>query len=273
MMQNETDAQGGDKGEKNKDVILETTADAIALAKTLTRTARFGALASLDPATGWPLATRVGVSTDIDGTPVILISRLAAHTGALLADPRCSLLIGVTGKGDPLAHPRVSITCEAREVARDTEENARLDRRYVSHQLKAKLYAGLGDFRYFRLEVKSASLNGGFGRAYALTAADILSLHSGNDVVAAAEQSAVEHMNDDHGAAVGFYARHFAKAPEGNWRLVGIDAEGMELVDGDETRRVTFDAPLTSAEDLHKTLVRMAGEARRALGQPLGQAK
>ncbi len=67
--------------------ILETTEQAIRLAKTLLRTARSGALATLEPGTGWPIATRVGVSTDSDGAPVILISRLAAHTGALLADP------------------------------------------------------------------------------------------------------------------------------------------------------------------------------------------
>src|SRR5690606_10542616 len=68
--------------EKPKDTILATTADAIRLAKTLMRTARYGAIATLDPETGWPTATRVGVSTDFDGAPIVLISRLAAHTKA-----------------------------------------------------------------------------------------------------------------------------------------------------------------------------------------------
>jgi putative heme iron utilization protein len=160
--------------EKKKDVILETTADAVRLAKTLIRAARSGSIATIEPETGWPMATRVGLSTDFDGVPIILISRLAAHTGALLADPRCSLLIGYPGKGDPLAHPRVSIACEAREVARDSDEHKRLDARYLAHQAKAQLYSGLGDFRYFRLEPKSASLNAGFGRAYALNREDII---------------------------------------------------------------------------------------------------
>ena len=71
-----------------KDVIRPTDAEAIRLARTLMRTARFGALAVLEPQTGWPMASRVGVATDLDGSPVILVSLLAAHTKAILAAPR-----------------------------------------------------------------------------------------------------------------------------------------------------------------------------------------
>ena len=154
-------------------VIRETTAEAIEQAKALIRSAGHATIATLEPGTGWPLATRVGLGTDADGTPVILISRLAAHTTALLADARCSLLVGEPGKGDPLAHPRLSLACLAREVARDSEAHARIAARYLAQQPKAALYAGLGDFRFFRLEPQRASLNAGFGKAYALTAADI----------------------------------------------------------------------------------------------------
>ena len=63
--------------------------------------------------TGAPLASRVGVATDIDGAPLILVSMLSAHTPAILADPRCSLLVGEPGKGDPLAHPRLTLICRA----------------------------------------------------------------------------------------------------------------------------------------------------------------
>ena len=61
----------------------DQTDEAIRLAKTLIRTARYGTLATIDNKTGAPNATRVGVGTDIDGAPIILISRLAAHTPAL----------------------------------------------------------------------------------------------------------------------------------------------------------------------------------------------
>ena len=108
---------------EKKDVIRETDATAVRLAKTLLRTARFGAIAVIEPGTGAPHASRVGVATDLDGSPLTLISGLSAHTGALLADPRCSLMVGEPGKGDALAHPRLSLNLGLRyDVSSVTRE-------------------------------------------------------------------------------------------------------------------------------------------------------
>lgn len=251
--------------EKPKEVLRPTDGEAIRLAKTLLREARFAALATLDPQTGAPAASRVAVATDIDGAPIILVSALSAHTGALVADPRCSLLVGEPGKGDPLAHPRMSVACLAVELQRGTQDQARAERRYLGRQPKAKLYAGFADFSFFRLEPQAASLNGGFGKAYALAAADLLSASPANSALAAAEQSAVAHMNADHRDAVAIYARAFARAPDGDWTLTGIDSEGMDLVCGEDARRIFFPEPLASASDMRSVLVRMAAEGRRLL--------
>ncbi len=247
------------------DVLRDVDEGAIRLARTLLRTARHAVIATLDPASGDPIATRVGFSTDHDGTPIILVSALAAHTPALLADPRCSLLVGELGKGDPLAHPRMTISAKAREIERGSPEYARIERRYLSHLPKSKLYASLGDFRFFRLEPDNAKLNGGFGRAYQLAASEWLSLNPANEELAAAEQSAIDHMNKDHAEAIALYARFYAKAADGNWRMTGIDADGFDLANGDDVLRIFFAEPLTSAKDMHMTLVRMAGEARAGL--------
>jgi putative heme iron utilization protein len=120
----------------------------------------------------------------------------------------------------------------------------------------------LGDFRFVRLEPLSASLNGGFGKAFAMTAADLLS--NADPALAAAEASAIEHMNDDHSEAIDLYARHFAKAPSGKWVLTGIDAEGIDIADGDDIRRIFFEKPITVPQDMHMILVQMARAARVA---------
>jgi putative heme iron utilization protein len=67
-----------------------------------------GALATLDPASGAPLAGRVTLATAIAGRPVFLISQLSGHSGALEADPHASLLVGREGRGDPLARTHAS---------------------------------------------------------------------------------------------------------------------------------------------------------------------
>ena len=255
--------------EPKKSVIQETDAEAIRLGKTLVRTARHGAIAVLDPQTGGPLASRVGVATDLDGTPIVLVSLLSAHTRAIVADPRCSLLLGDPGKGDPLAHPRITLVCRANRLDKGSPELARAERRYLNRNPKAKLYARLGDFSFFRLEIEGASLNGGFGKAYALNREDLITEGPATDSLAASEQGAIDHMNADHLDAISVYARYYAKASGDGWVLSGLDAEGMDLASGDEVRRVFYPAPLTSAGDLRKVLVEMAKSGRAADAQQL----
>ncbi|MBY8917554.1 HugZ family protein [Nitratireductor sp. L1-7-SE] len=251
--------------EKQKDVILETDADAIRLAKTLLRTARFGALATIDPEDGAPFATRVATATDLDGTPLILVSGLSAHTKGLDTDPRCSLMIGEPGKGDPLAHPRLSIKAVASRLERGSEVHERVRRRYLARHPKAKLYVDFPDFIILRLELQGALLNGGFARAYRLTGNDLLTGSAAVEGLAEAEAGAIAHMNSDHADAVENYARHFARAPAGKWRLTGIDPEGLDLALGDEMLRIFFAAPLSDATQMRPTLVAMAKEARAGL--------
>lgn len=159
------------KDDKPK-VLRDTDDQARQQARELVVTARFAAIAVIDPETGYPNSSRVLTATDGESLPVILVSRLAAHTRALLANPRCSLLFGEPGKGDPLAWPRISLQCDASPVAADDPERPHLRARFLRRHPKAALYADFPDFLFLRLRPVSASLNGGFGRAYALTGAD-----------------------------------------------------------------------------------------------------
>jgi len=250
--------------DRKKDVLRPTDAEAIRLAKTLVRGARFGSLAFIEPKTGAPSVNRVGVATDLDGAPLILVSMLSAHTPAILADPRCSLLVGVTGKGDPLAHPRITLACRAVRLERGETDRIRAERRYLNRNPKAKLYVGLGDFSIFRLEPERASLNAGFGKAYLIERTDLLVAGPVSEELAASEQPALDHMTSDHLDAIAIYARHFAKASGDGWTATGFDADGMDLASGDKNCRVFFPEPLKTAADLRPALVQMAKAGRAA---------
>ena len=247
-----------------KDVLRPTDAEAVALARKLLRTARHGAIAVLEPESGAPVASRVAVATNYDGAPIILVSALSAHTTGLVADPRCSLLLGEPSKGDPLAHPRISVACTATRLAPDDERRTVIESRFLNRHPKARLYAGFGDFSYFRLEPVSSSLNGGFGKAYVLKADELL-LGAPNKELEAIEPSAVEHMNADHADAVNILARAFGGVGSGDWRLTGIDAEGFDLIGNDTGLRILFPKPLTNAGDLRSVLADMTAEARGRL--------
>ncbi|WP_366863832.1 DUF2470 domain-containing protein [uncultured Roseibium sp.] len=245
-----------------KSVIRPTDDQARRLAKELIRTARFGALAVLEAETRHPLASRVAVATDLDGAPVILTSTLSGHTAAILENPSCSLLLGEPGKGDPLAHPRISLFCEAVKISRGSSDHERLRNRYLSRHPKAELYVDFGDFSFFRLELSRASLNGGFGKAFELEKEDLLATVSSPGDWSSMEAGAVAHMNADHRDAVKLYAQNLLKAGEANWRLACLDPEGVDLVAGDRVERLWFADPLEDPSELRPALVALALQAR-----------
>ena len=244
--------------------------DPKAVAKELLRTTRAGTLATIDRNTGHPFASLVNVATDIDGAPLILVSRLATHTANLEVDPRASLLLAAGGKGDPLAHPRLTMLGAFVAIARDTPDEARLRRRFLARHPKSELYAGFADFSFWRLAAVSAHLNGGFARAADLKAGDVLTDISGAEDLIAAEADAIAHMNADHADAVQLYATKLGNAHDpkedgasgGAWRLTGLDPEGLDLARGDVTLRLTFPERVTNAQQLRKVVVEMAAKAR-----------
>jgi heme iron utilization protein len=231
--------------------------DAVGIAKELLRRIRAGALATIDRPGGFPFASLVTVATDFDGSPLLLMSRLSAHTRNLEQDGRASILLAQGGKGDPLAHPRLTAIGEAAPT-----EDEHVRHRFLARHPKAQLYAGFGDFSFWRLTIAAAHLNGGFARAMDLTAEQVRTDLSGAEALLAAEASAVEHMNADHREALALYATKLAGAPKGDWRATGVDPDGIDLAAGDRTVRVPFGRRVTGPGPLRQVLKEMANRAR-----------
>ena len=242
--------------------------DGVGLAKALLRATRAGALATLDREAGFPLATLVTVATDLDGAPLLLLSRLSAHTLNLEADPRASILLSQGGKGDPLAHPRLSVIGEATRT-----EDPRIRTRFLTRHPKAKLYAGFADFSFWRLSPRSAHLNGGFARAMALSALQLQTQVPDPEAWTEIEPGAVAHMNADHREALALYATRLAGAAAADWQATGLDPEGIDLAAGDLTARVPFPAPLERAGALRTALKALADAARAKPGLGVGRER
>ncbi|MBV6657546.1 MAG: HugZ family protein [Devosiaceae bacterium] len=244
---------------ENKSVLQEVDDEARNQAKALVRTARHGALAHLHKASGTPHVSRVGVATAPDGAPTILISQLSPHYEGLMGQPRCSLLLGEPGKGDPLAHPRITVMAQARRVT-DEAERQMMRGRYLARHPKAALYVDFADFAFWVLAPTGAALNGGYGKAYTLEADDLRSPVAGG--LAEIEPGAVAHMNADHKDALDLYAGQALADPGTGWSAVSLDAEGLDLMRNEQLVRVRFPKPLTTAEALRGTLAAMAKSIR-----------
>lgn len=232
--------------------------DATGLAKSLLRSVRVGALATIELETGTPFASLVTVATDLDGSPLLLVSRLSAHTRHLDAEPRASLLLAATGKGDPLAHPRLTVTGRI-----TIEADPRARRRFLARHSKAALYADFPDFSFRRMTISGAHLNGGFARAAQLRPDEVLTDLAGAEALLDAEESAVAHMNADHEDALRLYATRLLGQAEADWRATGIDPDGLDLGAGDLTARLAFDQRVTEPGALRRCLVALAARARQ----------
>ena len=226
-------------------------------AKKLMREARSGALATLMPGTGDPYCSLVNVASGFDGTPILLISRLAIHTKNIAADSRVSLMLDERKEGDPLQGARVMLMGRA-AVTTDAHDR----RRYLARQPEAEMFAGFGDFAFYRVEISAAHLVAGFGRIVDLKPQDILVDGAGAEELLAAEEGARAHMNEDHADACRLYATRLYGAPDGDWRCAGFDPEGMELQNERIALRVPFPQRVNGAGPLRAMLVNMAERAR-----------
>ena len=242
---------------EKRDLLRQTDEAARQQARILLRGARFGSLAVIDPQSGEPLASRVLLAVDIDGSALTLVSRLSGHTRGLEAGGTASLLVGEPGKGDPLAHPRMSVQCHVEKVGREGPDRARIKERFIRRHPKAELYVDFADFDFFRLKPSRASLNGGFGRAYALTGEDLAIDSPAIAEIALAEARVIAHMNADHADAVRTYAGMSGYPERRRWIMCGLDAAGFDIQSGDRLVRIEFDHTLRNAAEIRSILIQM----------------
>ena len=229
-------------------------AAAVADAKRLMRLARLGALATLDPETGAPLTTLVGVASDFDGAPLFLMSTLSRHTRHLMNDPRGSLLLTEQSeRGDPLNHPRITLSGL---IERTDAKSART--RYLQRNPKARLYADFTDFSFFLLAIGAVHFNGGFGRADPLQPADILSPRDGEAALTEAEPRLIEAVNAAGDNAVARLAGHMSSGRQ-VWRAIGLDSEGLDLSAGSRAARLQFARPARDEAGWKARLAEAAG--------------
>ena len=231
------------------------------LAKSLLRRSRQGALATLMAGTGDPYCSLVNVASAPDGAPILLISRLAVHTKNLLADSRVSLMLDERAPGDPLEGARIMLSGRAEEA--DGAGRDVLRQRYLNAHPSAETFVDFKDFSFFRINPTATHLVAGFGRIVDLKPEQFLTDVSDAAELIAAEQGAVEHMNEDHRDTMKLYATRLLGAETADWRCTGCDPDGMDMqADGARTLRLEFPARVTSAGELRKTLVKLAEAAR-----------
>jgi putative heme iron utilization protein len=230
--------------------------------RSLLRRCRQGSLATLMPGSGDPYCSLVNVASHYDGSPILLISRLAVHTKNLLADNRVSLLPDERSEGDPLQGSRVMLAGRAEQAEGDAV--AQMRQRYLNAHPEAEAFVKFKDFLFFGIRPSGAHLVAGFGRIVDLAPEQFLTDTSDAGALLAAEQGAIEHMNADHRDAMDLYATKLLGAASAEWRCTGCDPDGIDLQAGASTLRLEFPQRISTPAALRQALKDLAGQARAA---------
>lgn len=234
--------------------------DAGQLARSLLRRSRQGALATLMLGTGDPYCSLVNVATHPDGSPILLISRLAVHTRNIRSDSRVSLMLDERAEGDPLEGSRIMLAGRAEEA--DGSNREMLRRRYLNAHPSANGFVDFKDFSFYRIRPSGLHLVAGFGRIVDLNPEQFLTDISDAGALLNAEQDAIDHINTDHREATNLYATRLLGADAADWRCTGCDPDGLDLQAGSKNLRLVFPHRVTGPADLRKILVELAKQAR-----------
>lgn len=204
-----------------------------------------------------PYVSLVTTATDIDGSPLLLLSKLADHTRNLDRDERLSLLFEDTEiYANPQQGPRVTVIGTARRCDEDPALE-RIRRRFLARHPGAALYAGFADFSFFKVVLERFHWVGGFGRAVWLN--DDLSCRAEAAAdFAAAESDLIGRINRDHREVLMHAANSLTGKRAKHWNAVSLDPDGIDVKCAQRVYRLGFPKSLISSGELIPTLSNLA---------------
>ena len=216
-------------------------------ARSLMLSASFGVLStvSVDLA-GYPFGSVTPYCMDRMCRPIIYISPIAQHTRNIVADSRVSLTVMERTESDDVqSKGRVTCIANAVEVPdgdRDAQE------RYFRYFPSARQYQDTHAFEFFRLELVRVRFIGGFGQIFWMEPEEF---GMANPFSSVEETKIIQHMNQDHSDVV-------SRTGGGVSQMVGIDAEGFDLLRGGRKARIAFAAPVKNLEEARRALIDLA---------------
>ena len=158
------------------DPIRKTDDEAYNLTRGLLEDTKYASLGVNDISSGFPIVSRVSACFSKATGLFFAGSDLSLHSKCLLADEKCSLMLGEPGKGDGLAYARITFLGHVCRMQNEHERRNEYREVFLQKHPKAELYIDFLDFGFYPIVLERAYLNGGFGKAYHLDKQDLLAL-------------------------------------------------------------------------------------------------
>jgi len=203
---------------------------------------------------GYPFGSITPYCLNRDGQPVILISDLAQHTHNIKANNKVSLIANEHDVADAQAAARITYIGDAKLVDKSDDETAE---RYYRYFPASRDFHKTHDFNFYTIDLVRARYIGGFGKIYWVEQADLL---KANPFSMQEESDMVDHMNNDHQAAMQHYCELFEIAydKDKQLKMVGIDSEAFYLRTGEKLHRIEFETSVSTALEVRQAMVELA---------------
>ena len=213
---------------------------------------------------------------DYDLSPILLLSNLSEHTTNVINNSSVSLMVCEEKNlynffpkfnnkfpnidyEDPMSRPRVTLIGN---LKKSSDKNHRI--RFLNRHPAARLYANFGDMNFYKLDIKSAHLIGGFAQVKWFKKNELV--NKKNQGYASSETDIMNHMNEHHNESIKLYLQKFIKnikaaEKSGRWKIVGIDPDGFDLRKKKLLTRLYFDREITDSKKLRGMFVKLHKEA------------
>lgn len=212
---------------------------------------------------GYPSGSMVDFVCDAEGSPILTISSLAAHTKDLLVNPTCSLLVAK----DPEDRTDLVITLHG-----DAVSVAEADREAVRTTYLAKIsdafWVDFGDFQFFKIQPKvvryvsgvaTALLRSGEFSREEYAAAEV-------DPISQFSEPIASHMNKDHAEDTKLIVQHSTNIPVESAYMLDVDRLGFCVKARYKGRtyklRIPFPRPAVIRKDVKMLVIEMLQAAK-----------
>lgn len=227
--------------------------DHVLAARQVVRHARSGALGTLARETGQAYVSLAAYACDYDVSPVFLLSDLADHTKNVHKNSQVSLLCEQASHlANPQAGPRVTLMGTLEKVTGDHECSI-----FEQCHPSSKMYAGFGDFNFYRLTIEKAHYVGGFGRAIWIDGAALCCDSAASLYFRENQKTLISVLNSDYPDLARDCATKLLKLRGKNWKILRIDPDGLTLKLASKIVRYPFEKQVENETELHQVLAEL----------------
>ncbi len=208
-------------------------------------------------AAGYPIGSVTPFIIDHTGSPVIFTADVAEHTKNAFDNGKASLMMRQVERQHQI-ETGWRLTCIGDLEKLEGDDEQRVAESYFRFYPEADKYAGVHKFCFLRLNIAVARVIMGFGKISWIEAEDFV---IPSPFTREEETRIIEHMNDDHQAALFTYLKSLRVEVDESLvapRMVSVNQFGAVVDYHHHLYFVEFDEPAETVDQARQQLVKLA---------------